>query len=97
MTVEIVFHEDVFDDLMDNEAAEDLAERGERVAERQRELINDRTGRLSRSVEATKPERVGDDVALAVGSDLFYAGFVNDGTAHSEAVPFVEPSAEAAK
>ena len=97
MATEVEIHEEAFADLMANEVTDDLVERGDRVAEAQRDLINDRSGRLSRSIAATKPELLGDDVALAVGTDVFYAGFVNDGTRYADPVPFVEPSAIAAR
>lgn len=97
MGTTVEFHEEAFDDLMRSEVTDDLLVRAAAVEERQRDLINDRTGRLSRSVETLAAVHLGDDVAVAVGSSLYYASYVNDGTVHAGARPFVEPSAAAAK
>lgn len=55
-----------------------------------------RTGRLMRSYRLKGPQRVGSRVIMEVGSDLYYAPYVEYGTSRMHARPHLGPAVEQA-
>jgi len=65
---------------MTNASRSELREASRQVVNRARVLAKVRTGRLRSSVRAESPRIFSLRGSVKVGSDLEYAGFVNDGT-----------------
>lgn len=63
-----------------NATRTELREAGRQVVNRAKVLAPVRTGRLRSSIRAEPPRIFSLRGSLTVGSDLEYAGFVNDGT-----------------
>lgn len=63
-----------------NATRRELTEAGRQVVNRAKVLAPVRTGRLRSSIRAEPPRIFSLRGSLTVGSDLEYAGFVNDGT-----------------
>lgn len=59
--------------------AKNMLARGRRVRDAARRNVNSRTGTLARSIEVTIPPR-GEAPGARIGTSLFYAKFVHDGT-----------------
>lgn len=59
--------------------AKNMLARGRRVRDAARRNVNSRTGTLARSIEVTIAPR-GEAPGARVGTNLFYARFVHDGT-----------------
>lgn len=65
---------------MTNASRSELREASRQVVNRARVLAPVRTGRLRSSIRAEPPRFFSLRGSVSVGSDLEYAGFVNDGT-----------------
>lgn len=59
--------------------ARDMLKRGKKVQAAARRRINSRTGELSRSIDVSIVI-VGGTAGVKIGTDLYYARFVHDGT-----------------
>jgi len=70
-----------------NATRRELTEAGRQVVQRAKVLAPVRTGRLRSSIRAEPPRIFSLRGSLTVGSDVEYAGFVNDGTRPHRIVP----------
>lgn len=92
--VEVVVNDQALTDLLsssDGAVAKALLRLGLRVEREAKALCPVDTGRLRASI-ATRLERDGDSYAAVVGTNVDYAPFVELGTVHQHAQPFLVPA-----
>jgi len=70
----------------------DLTVLGLRVQNRARELCPVDTGRLRSSIQTSGLQRDGRGAYIKVGTNVFYAGFVEFGTSRMPAQPYLRPA-----
>lgn len=75
--------------------ARDLMVRGRRVQTRAKELVRVDTGRLRSSITVT-PVTVDGELAVHIGSNVEYAGFIEYGTSRMGPFPYLQPALAAA-
>lgn len=91
-------HDAAMHDLLKSPAgpvARDLMVRGRRVQTRAKELVRVDTGRLRGSITVT-PVTVDGELAVHIGSNVEYAGFLEGGTRRMPAYPYLQPALAAA-
>lgn len=71
-----------------------LAATGVRVQTRAKRLCPVDTGRLRASIQTSAPFRRGDRLVVAVGSNVKYARYVEEGTRYMEGRPYLRPALE---
>ena len=72
-----------------------VADGGERVAQAARSMAPRRTGALAGSIRATVAGGSGADAAVEIAPSVRYGGYVEHGTAHMAAHPYLGPALEA--
>lgn len=67
---------------------------GIRVESRAKRGVPVDTGRLRSSIHTTAPFRRGPRLVVAIGSNVEYAGYVEEGTRYMRARPYLRPALE---